>query len=57
VKERGLTLVPMSIYLKGSRIKVDIGLAKGKTAPDKKSALKERDVKREMQRELKNIRR
>jgi len=57
VKEKGLTLIPMSIYLKGSRIKVDIGLAKGKTAPDKKSAIKERDVKREMQRELKNIRR
>ncbi len=55
IKEKGLTLVPLSIYLKGSRIKVELGLAKGRTSPDKKNVLKERDVRRDMQRELKNI--
>jgi len=55
IKEKGLTLVPLSIYLKGSRIKVELGLAKGKTSPDKKNAIKERDIRRDMQRELKNI--
>jgi SsrA-binding protein len=55
VKEKGLTLIPLSIYLKGSRIKVELGLAKGRAAPDKKQAIKERDVRRDMQRELKNI--
>ncbi|HEY9160530.1 MAG TPA: SsrA-binding protein SmpB [Desulfomonilia bacterium] len=55
IKEKGLTLVPLSIYLKGSHIKVELGLAKGKTSPDKKNAIKERDIRRDMQRELKNI--
>ncbi|MDT8272846.1 MAG: SsrA-binding protein SmpB [Desulfomonilia bacterium] len=57
VKEKGLTLVPLSIYLKGSLIKVELGLAKGKRAHSKKEALKERDVQREMEREAKSWKR
>jgi len=54
VKERGLTLIPLSIYLKGNLIKTEIGLAKGKHVHNKKEVIKERDVKREMAREVKS---
>jgi len=53
MKEKGLTLIPLSLYLKGNIIKVELGLAKGKHTHDKKDAIKERDVKREMAREVK----
>jgi len=56
VKEKGLTLVPLSLYLKGNRIKVELGLAKGKRAHSKKEAIKERDIQREMSREVKSWR-
>lgn len=54
VKERGLTLIPLRVYLKGSLIKVELGLAKGRQTHDKKEAIKERDVRREMDRELRS---
>jgi len=57
VKEKGLTLIPLSIYLKGHLIKVEIGLAKGKKEYGKKEAIRERDVKREMAREVKSWKR
>lgn len=57
VKEKGLTLVPLSIYLKGHLIKIEIGLAKGKKEYGKKEAIKERDVKREVAREVKSWKR
>ncbi len=50
--QKGLTLVPLSIYLKGRRVKVELGLAKGKHTFDKKEALKERDIKRETDRQM-----
>jgi SsrA-binding protein len=53
VKEKGLTLVPLSLYLKGNIVKVELGLAKGRRTHSKKEAIKERDVKREMAREVK----
>lgn len=53
VKEKGLTLIPLSIYLKGNIIKIELGLAKGKHVHNKKEAIKERDVKREVAREVK----
>jgi SsrA-binding protein len=56
VKEKGLTLVPLSIYLKGHLVKVEIGLAKGRKEFRKKEVLKERDVKREVAREVKTWR-
>ncbi|MBN1635698.1 MAG: SsrA-binding protein SmpB [Deltaproteobacteria bacterium] len=56
IKEKGLTLIPLRIYLKGSLIKVELALAKGKHVHDKKEAIKERDIKRELDREVKSWR-
>jgi SsrA-binding protein len=49
-KEKGLTLVPTRLYFKGSRAKVEIALARGKDVGDKRHAIKERELKREMER-------
>jgi len=56
VKEKGLTLIPLNLYLKGNRIKVELGLAKGKREHSKKDAIKERDIQREAAREVKSWR-
>jgi SsrA-binding protein len=48
VRERGRTIVPVRLYLKGSRIKVEIAVATGKKAHDKRHAIKERDARREL---------
>jgi SsrA-binding protein len=53
VQERGLTLVPTRIYFKDSRIKVELALARGKEARDKRRDIAERDARREVERELK----
>ncbi|GAC1324322.1 MAG: SsrA-binding protein SmpB [Thermoleophilaceae bacterium] len=50
--ERGLTLVPTRVYFSGSNAKVEIALARGKDVGDKRRALKERELKREMERAL-----
>jgi SsrA-binding protein len=50
IAERGLTLVPLKLYFKQGRAKVEIGLARGKKLYDKRSALREREVSREMDR-------
>ena len=52
VAERGLTLVPLSVKLRGRRVKVEVGLARGRHTYDKKRVLKERDLKREAERAL-----
>ena len=52
--QKGLTLVPLRIYLKGGRAKVEIGLAKGKKLYDKRDAMAERDAKRDLQRSLRS---
>ncbi|CZQ81637.1 smpb protein [Trichococcus palustris] len=52
-KTTGVTLVPLKVYLKNGVAKVLIGLAKGKKNYDKREALKQKDVKREMDRALK----
>jgi len=49
-KQKGMTIVPVKVYLKGSRIKVEIALARGKKMHDKRHSLKERDAKRDMAR-------
>jgi SsrA-binding protein len=49
--EKGLTLVPMSIYFKGPRLKVEIGVARGKKLHDKRDTIKKRDVERNLRRE------
>lgn len=52
VQQKGLTIVPLKVYLKDQYVKVDIGLAKGKHTYDKKDSLKEKDLEREARREL-----
>jgi SsrA-binding protein len=50
--ERGLTLVPTRIYFRDGRAKVEIALARGKDVGDKRQAIKEREMKREMERAI-----
>ena len=52
VNERGLTLVPLSLYFKDGRAKVELGLAKGKKTWDKRHALAERQANREKEQEI-----
>ena len=54
VKQGGYTLIPISLYFKGSRVKVQVGLCKGKKLHDKRESTAQRDTKREMQRALRN---
>src|SRR5438552_10106313 len=50
VETKGLTLVPLKLYLKGGRAKIELGLCRGKKLYDKRDAIAERDVKREIER-------
>lgn len=52
VERKGYTLIPMALYWKGNKVKVEIGLAKGKQAHDKRDTEKERDWQREKQRTM-----
>lgn len=52
--QKGLTLVPLSVYNKGSKLKVKIAVARGRKKYDKRAVLKERDTKRDISRTLKN---
>ncbi|HEY8743151.1 MAG TPA: SsrA-binding protein SmpB [Chloroflexota bacterium] len=52
VQRNGLTLVPLRLYLKHGRAKLELGLAKGKKQYDKRDAIAERDAKRDLDREL-----
>jgi len=56
LSQKGLTLLPLRIYFKKNRVKVKIGLAKGKKKYDKREAIKRKDTEREMRREMKRIR-
>ena len=51
-RERGLTIVPTRLYFKGARAKVEVALARGKDVGDKRQAIKEREMKREMERSI-----
>lgn len=53
IKEKGYTLVPLQVYLKGSLVKLEIGLAKGKKLYDKRDDIAKKDTKREIEREFK----
>ena len=57
VKQDGYALVPLSIYFRGPRVKLEIGLAKGKKLYDKRDAAAAKDAKREMDRAMKTQRR
>ena len=50
VATKGLTLIPLKLYLKGGKAKIELGLCRGKKLYDKREAITERDVKREMER-------
>lgn len=53
IKEKKLTLVPISMYMKRNKIKLEVGLAKGKKLYDKREDIAKKDVKRKLERYLK----
>jgi SsrA-binding protein len=56
VKERGLTLIPLRLYFKEGKAKVELGLARGKKTYDKRDTIKEKAVRRELERSMKSRR-
>jgi SsrA-binding protein len=52
IQEKGLALIPLSVYLKNSRAKVELGVGRGKRKYEKREAIKRKDAKREIQRTL-----
>lgn len=57
ISQKGITVVPLKIYFnEKGRVKIELGVGKHRKAEGKKQLLKERDIKRETQRELKNLR-
>jgi SsrA-binding protein len=56
VAERGLTVVPLKVYFKNGRAKVELGLARGKKLHDKRATLRERETRREMDRAARSTR-
>lgn len=53
IKEKKLTIVPISMYMKKNKIKLEIGLAKGKKLYDKREDIAKKDVKRKIERYMK----
>ncbi|MFA5080147.1 MAG: SsrA-binding protein SmpB [Candidatus Paceibacterota bacterium] len=53
IKERGLTLVPIIVYTKKHKIKMELALARGKKSYDKRESIKKKDIERKIQEELK----
>lgn len=53
VNEQGLTLIPLSIYFKKGKVKVELALAKGKKLYDKREAIAKKDLKRDLERKFK----
>ena len=53
VKQDGYSLIPLSVYFKGSRVKLSVGLCKGKKLYDKRQSAAERDAKRQIDRAMK----
>lgn len=54
INQKGMTLVPISLYFKDSLIKVEVALCRGKQSYDKKQSIKARDVERDTNKQLKN---
>lgn len=54
IDERGYTLIPLRFYLKKGLVKVEVGLCRGKKKQDKRESIKQRDLKREADRELRH---
>lgn len=53
LQQKGLTLVPLQVYIKGGLVKVEVGLARGKKLYDKRDSLAKKDMKREAEKEFK----
>lgn len=53
LQQKGLTLVPLQVYLKGSLVKVEVGVARGKKLYDKRHDIAKKDIKREAEKEFK----
>ncbi|HOO72379.1 MAG TPA: SsrA-binding protein SmpB [Spirochaetota bacterium] len=53
LKEKGYTLIPLKVYFKNGKVKILLGLGRGKAQYDKRKTIQKRDADREMQRELK----
>ena len=57
VTEKGMTLVPLSVYLRRGRVKVEVGICRGKKAHDKREAIRKRDADRDMERAVRRVER
>jgi len=55
VKEKGLTLVPISMYFKNGRVKMEVALCRGKKLHDKRAALREKDDRKEIRRAIRDF--
>ncbi len=55
VEQKGVTLIPLKLYFKGGRVKLELGLGVGKRAYDKRAAIADRDAKRDMDRARKEM--
>jgi SsrA-binding protein len=53
VAQRGMTLVPLALYLTNGKVKLELGLARGKEGVDKRHSIAERDARRQMERAIK----
>lgn len=53
-KQKGLTIIPLSVYNKGRRLKIEIAVVRGKKKYDKRETIKKRDAEKEIRRELKS---
>lgn len=53
IREKGYTLIPLKIYLKNNRVKIQLGLGRGKKLFDKRESIKQKDIKRDMDRQRK----
>ncbi len=53
IKEKGYTIIPLRVYFKRGKVKVEIALARGKKAHDRREELRKRDLERQLRRELK----
>lgn len=54
LNEKGYTLVPLRMYIKNGKVKVELGLGRGKDTYDKRKTIQDRDMKRDLQRDMKN---
>jgi SsrA-binding protein len=55
VAQKGMTLVPLKAYFRNGRVKLEIGVARGKKLYDKRQAIRDRSVERDMRRRLKDL--